>query len=156
MISVIFMLPGPTGCFIFVNPICLAEKNLCTHKHAMQPPTHTYTHTCKGMFLRVRAVSLECRGHLEGSECQFYVSTTEELLCYSEWTLWMVSSRREGERWWEAGKKKKTRDMKKSGRIWGERGEERIWAFMFSHSSMIEILIMCSVNRGCNMLCVKM
>lgn len=41
-----------------------------------------FAKVCTGMFLRVGAVSSECRGHPGGSEFTCYVSAIEEVLCY--------------------------------------------------------------------------
>lgn len=46
-----------------------------------------FANVCTGMFLRVGAVSSECRGHPRGSEFRSYVSAIEGPLLYAERTV---------------------------------------------------------------------
>lgn len=89
----------------------------------LEETAYLLANVCTDMFLRVEAVSSECRGHLRGSEFTSYVSAIEEVLCYMLKGHWSSVFR------WRSG--------------WPR--EE-----MFSNRNMIKILMTCEDNAACS------
>lgn len=60
--------------------LCSLKEEI--HISCREETADLFANVCTGMFLRVGAVSSECRGHPRGSEFTSYISAIEEVLCY--------------------------------------------------------------------------